>query len=75
MPKRRSKRSSYLSLRYLSLDTRPIKIWGYDTSDEFVCRLEINAAGVAVYSGKRGGKKLCNHDWETFVGKLTKRKQ
>jgi hypothetical protein len=64
------KRSSYLSARDLQLGKRPIKIWGYDKSEDFVCRLEINAAGVEVFSGGRGGKKLGNYSWEQLVTKL-----
>ena len=64
------KRSSYLSARDLRLGKRPIKIWGYDKSDDFVCRLEINAAGVAVFSGGRGGRKLGDFSWERLVRKL-----
>ena len=71
MKSRVKKRSSYVSLRDLPLGKRPIKIWGYDQSDKFVCRLEINAAGVAVFSGEKGGKMLCNVSWERLVKKLS----
>ena len=40
--------------------------------------LEINAAGIAVFTGERGGEKLCNDSWENFVKRLkkeTKRKK
>jgi hypothetical protein len=67
------KRSSYLSVRDIELGKKPIKIWGYDKSDKFVCRLEINAAGIAIYSGERGGKKLEDFSWERFVRTLTKK--
>ena len=65
-------RSSYLSAHDLQLGKRPIKIWGYDKSEDFVCRLEINSAGVAIFSGGRGGKKLGDYSWERLVRKLTK---
>jgi hypothetical protein len=64
------KRSSYLSARYLWVGKRPIKIWGYDKSERFVCRLEINAAGLAVFSGEKGGRMLCDLSWEMLVKKL-----
>jgi len=64
------KRSSYLSARDIHIGKRPIKIWGYDQSNNFVCRLEISAAGLKVFSGKTGGKKLCDWYWETLVEKL-----
>jgi hypothetical protein len=49
-----------------------VKVWGYDPSEDFVCRLEINSAGIAVYSGEKGGKKLCDHSWRGLVKRLTK---
>jgi hypothetical protein len=73
MKSKNRKRSSYVSARYLSLDKRPMKIWGYDKEEKFVCRLEINAAGIAVFSGEKGGKKLCDLNWERLVQKLSRR--
>lgn len=70
MKRQAHKRSSYLSTYGLELRKRPIYIWGYDKAENFVCRIEINAAGLAVYSGKRGGKKLCDLSWERLVKKL-----
>jgi len=63
-------RSSYLSARDIKLPIRPVKIWGYSKSQNFVCRLEINAAGIAVFTGEKGGRKLCNDSWERFVKRL-----
>ena len=71
MPQKPKTRSSYLSVKYLSLDVRPIVVWGYDKKERFVCRLEINAAGIAVYAGKKGRKKLCDSSWERIVEKLS----
>lgn len=75
MKNRNLKRSSYLSARDIRLAIRPVKIWGYGKSQNFVCRLEINAAGIAVFTGERGGEKLCNDSWEKFVKRLQKEKQ
>ena len=69
---KRQKRSSYLLAEYLHLDKRPIKIWGYSKLETFVCRLEINAAGLEVFSGVKGGKSFGNWSWETLVKKLKK---
>jgi hypothetical protein len=66
------KRSSYLSAGDIHLTKKPIKVWGYSQSDKFVCRLEINSAGLAIYSGKTGGKTLCDWNWEKLVKKLKK---
>jgi hypothetical protein len=65
-----NKRSSYLSARYIHLGKRPIKIWGYNQAEKFVCRLEINAAGLEVFSGVTGGKRLRNWNWESLVKEL-----
>jgi N6-adenosine-specific RNA methylase IME4 len=64
-----------LSARHIKLAIKPIKIWGYDKLKNFVCRLEINAAGVAVYTGETGGQKLCDDSWEKFVKRLKKEKE
>jgi hypothetical protein len=39
-----------------------------------VCRIEINAAGIAVFTGVHGGQKLCNDSWEKFVKRLKNEK-
>ncbi len=71
MKKKRQYRSSYLEARWLELGKRPLIIRGYSKSGDFVCRLEINSAGVAIYSGERGGKQLGNHSWEGLVERLS----
>jgi hypothetical protein len=68
------KRRCYLSAEEVHLRKKPIKIWGYDKSDKFVCRLEINAAGLEVFSSKNGAKMLCNWTWEELVLNLEKLK-
>jgi hypothetical protein len=68
------KRSSYL--RYdeiIGLGKRGLTVWGYDKEQKFVCRVEINAAGLALYSGTKGKKRIANVGWETLVQKLSKR--
>jgi hypothetical protein len=68
------KRSSYLSIRdSVSLGKGDaVTIWGHDTEGRFVCRLELSNAGVAVYSGAKGQKRLCNLTWEGLVDTLSK---
>jgi len=73
MKKERQFRSSYLSIRGIELGKRPIYIWGYSKSEEFVCRLEVSAAGIAVYTGKRGLKMIGDYSWERLVRKLSPR--
>jgi hypothetical protein len=67
------KRSSYLKYdEYIQLGRRPLYVWGYGKTGKFVCRLEINAAGIAVYAGTKGGRRLADAGWETLVKRLTR---
>jgi hypothetical protein len=67
------KRSSYLTTKWLPLHKRtPTFIYGYSKSKKFVCRLAINAAGVAVYTGKTGKTLVDDLSWERLVKKLKK---
>jgi hypothetical protein len=67
------KRSSYLLHdEEVALGKRGLRIWGYGKKGRFACRVEINATGLAVYSGPRGGKRLINSSWEHLVDKLSK---
>ena len=68
--KKRRRRTSYLATPWLPLKNSPVIIYGYDKSGKFVCRLEINAAGVAVFAGEKGNKPIANHSWERLVGVL-----
>jgi hypothetical protein len=66
------KRSSYLKYdEVVELGKRGLTIWAYGKTRKFVCRLEINAAGVAVFSGTKGKKRLANASWEQLVRKLS----
>jgi hypothetical protein len=67
------KRSSYLTVleQYIPLGKSGLTVMGYGKKQQFVCRLYVNAAGVAVYSGKKGGRRLANVGWENLVQKLS----
>jgi hypothetical protein len=53
------KRSSHLQYGAVSeLGVKPVRVWGYDKRGRFVCRVEINGAGLAVYTGKKGQRRL-----------------
>jgi hypothetical protein len=67
-----NKRTSYISAEDLPLAKKPLLISGYDKKEKFVCRLEINAAGVAVYIGEKGNTELCDLSWEALVEQLKK---
>jgi hypothetical protein len=74
MKRQKQKRSAYLEVPPIPLQRRrAIKVWGYDKKTDFVCRVEINAAGLEIYSGKKGGESLGNFSWKALV-KTLKRK-
>lgn len=56
---------------FIELGKKGLKIWCYSPSNKFVCRIEINSAGLALYTGSKGGKKVANTSWEGLVKKLT----
>ena len=60
-------------LKPIKLARAPITVRGFDTSGKFVCRLEINGAGVDVFAGEKGGKLICRLNWEGFLDALTAR--
>jgi hypothetical protein len=67
------RRSTYL--RYesdIEIKAAPARIWGHDKQGRFVCRLEINNAGVEVFAGAKGNKRLKNVTWEQLVELLRK---
>ena len=64
---KRNYRRSYLSAGWIEISKKPIYVYGYSKSGEFVCRLEINSAGIAVYAGTKGRKRLGDLSWERLV--------
>lgn len=65
------KHSSYLKYdETIELGKRGLTIWAYGKK-KFVCRLEINAAGLAAFSGSTGRKQIANATWEQLVEKLS----
>jgi hypothetical protein len=72
MPKRR-KRTSYLQYKgYVAMEIKPVVIWGYGRNGKFVCRVSINRAGLELYSGTKGTKRIADLPWERLVERLTK---
>ncbi len=67
------KRSSYLKHdETIELGKRGLTVWAYGRTGKYVCRVEINAAGVKVCAGKKGGKTLANLSWEKFAKRVAK---
>jgi hypothetical protein len=54
MKTKNRRRTSYISAKDLPLSNKALKIWGYSKDKKFVCRLEVSAAGVAVFVGEKG---------------------
>jgi hypothetical protein len=70
------KRSSYLQYTAVQpLSVKPLRVWGYDRRGRFVCRVEVNGAGLAVYGGKKGTRRVADVTWEKLVARLRKTKQ
>jgi hypothetical protein len=66
------KRSGYLWFRQgIDLNKAGLEIKGYGTTGDFVCRLEINGAGVKVFAGEKGVKTIAEANWEQLVEKLS----
>jgi hypothetical protein len=66
------KRSSYLQIYedYIPLGKSGLSVMGYGKKGQFVCRLYINAAGIAIKAGKNGGREIANIGWEALVKKF-----
>jgi hypothetical protein len=70
------KRSSYLKYdEIVPLGKRGLTVWGYGKKGEFICRLHVNATGIALYTGKKGGKFVANVHWENLIKRLTTKKE
>ena len=66
------KRSSYLKYdEGIQLGKRGLTVWGYGKTGKFACRVEINGAGIAIFTGPKGQKKLANVSWENVVTRLS----
>jgi hypothetical protein len=70
MKTKNRRRTSFISAKDLPLSNKALRIWGYSKDEKFVCRLEVNSAGVAVFAGEKGKTKICDVSWETLVEKL-----
>lgn len=65
------KRSSYLRVdQIIPVDKAGLRVWGYGPKGRFVCRLEINAAGIEIFTGEKGGHRLAKANWERLIEKL-----
>ncbi len=68
------KQRSYLKYAAeIELGIKPLIVWGYGKTGRFVCKVEMNSEGIAVYSGKKGTNLLGNMSWEGLVRRLDTR--
>jgi hypothetical protein len=68
----RTKSKSYLQLyETVELTLRGLTVWGYTRRGKLLGRVEINQAGLAAFTGRKGNKKLGNMSWETFFNRLS----
>lgn len=51
-----------------------VEVMGY-ANHQFVCRVEITRAGLAIYAGTRGKLKLANWSWDRLVDRLWEDRQ
>lgn len=66
-----SKSRSYLKLaETIELTQRGLTVWAYTKRGRYLGRVEINNAGLAAFTGKKGKKKLGNMSWQTFFERL-----
>jgi len=42
-----------------------VSLWAY-VGKQYIGRMDMTDAGIAIYSGRRGNKQLCNLNWEPF---------
>jgi len=49
-----------------------LTVWAYTKRGKYLGRVEINRAGLAAYTGKKGGIRLGNMNWERLFERLAK---
>lgn len=54
---------------------KPLRVWAYDKKGRFVCRVEVNGPGLAVYGGKKGTRRVADVTWEKLVDRLAKKRK
>lgn len=65
------KRDGYMKYDdVIRLGLRPLVVWAYGRRGRYVGRVEINAAGLAAYTGKKGRRLLGNLSWERFFERM-----
>ncbi len=69
------KRMGYLKLHEtVAMSNVGLTVWAYSKPGKYVGRVEINRAGLAAYTGRRGKKHLGNMSWERLFERLAKKR-
>ena len=67
------KRMAYFKLNeVVTLNNPGFTVWAYSKRGKYLGRVEINRAGLAAYTGRKGQKRLGNMSWERFFKRLEK---
>ena len=66
-----AKSRGYLKLdEYIELTLRGFTVWAYTKRGKYLGRVEVNKAGLAAYTGRKGTRKLGNMSWQRFFERL-----
>jgi len=66
------RRYGYLRINEeIELGRSGLVVWAYTKRGRFLGRVEINHAGLAAYTGKKGTKRLGDMRWETLFKRLS----
>lgn len=71
-----SKSKGYLKINdEIELSIRGLTVWAYTKRGKYLGRVEINQAGLAVFTGPKGRTKLANLSWQRFFDQLAAAKK
>jgi hypothetical protein len=48
----------------------PVTVWGYNKKGRFVCRIQLNSAGIEVKAGRFGNRNIADVTWEKLIERL-----
>lgn len=69
------RRMGYLQMKEeVPLGIRGLVVWAYSKRGKYLGRVEINRAGLAAYTGRKGQNCLGNMSWERFFERLGKKR-
>lgn len=72
MAKQKRRSTTVQIKKQIEIERARLVVRGYDKKGDFVCRLEISNAGIEAFAGEKGGRQLCNLNWEAVRNALAK---